>query len=607
LIGDKCGERVNSAGGKMKRVTSIALFLTLASSSFVAAFGQASGTGSTAAAKKTSSRITKKPATSSISKELQEMRQALQAQQQQMQQLQQDLQGRDQKISQLEQRLDQSQTAASQAQSAATEATNKATSAESLASQQQESVTKLSTDMVDVKTTLTNTAVSTQEDQKRVSALEGLMGRFRFNGDVRVRGESFFQNYSGCNVAGSAARCIDRNRARIRIRFGFDGKLNEDFIAGIALATGSLGDPTTTNETLTNFFDRKTIELDRGYITYNPVNHKWLSLTGGKFPYTWQRTSVTFDPDINPEGFNEKVSFDFNKPVFKNFTAQAIQLLFSENNSASFIRGADSFAVGGQVSTKIVVGPLTSTPSATILNWRNTDSLLNASAFAVQATTTGTTGTTPQGPFNVPGEGPGCAGGTGLNTFPNCTFAPNGMTNATFIGADGKPHFASQFLYGDLILNNVIKTGMARLPFNLILEAEQNLRAAGHPVDKTVNALVRTDLGRQSHAYLIDASIGQTKNKNDVQVGYAFLRQEQDSVIASFDESDQRAPTNVIQHRVYGLWKVRPNVVAGYTLWVGHTLNINLQHAAAAPGFTTAIGSTEPNLKRMQFDLIYSF
>ena len=67
------------------------------------------------------------------------------------------------------------------------------------------------------------------------------------------------------------------------MRLGLDGQLNQDFIGGVALATGSLGDPTTTNETLTNAFDRKTIALDRGFITYNPVAHNWLSLTGGKF------------------------------------------------------------------------------------------------------------------------------------------------------------------------------------------------------------------------------------------------------------------------------------------------------------------------------------
>jgi hypothetical protein len=69
------------------------------------------------------------------------------------------------------------------------------------------------------------------------------------------------------------------------VRFGFDEKLNEDFIGGFYLATGSLGDSNSTNETLTNFFNRKTIGLDRGYITYQPVAHRWLQLTGGKFLY----------------------------------------------------------------------------------------------------------------------------------------------------------------------------------------------------------------------------------------------------------------------------------------------------------------------------------
>jgi hypothetical protein len=282
-----------------------------------------------------------------------------------------------------------------------------------------------------------------------------------------------------------------------------------------------------------------------------------------------------------------------------------MQLLLNENTSASLLRAHDAFAVGGQISSRLDLGFVTTTPSIAVWNFLNTDEILNASAFAVQATSTGATGATPAGPFPTPGEGPGCSALSGLPAFAPCAFAPNGMTNATFIGADGKPHFISKFLYGDVILNTQVKTGMARLPFNLLLEAEQNLRAAGHPLDKS--GAVLTSVGRQSHVYLIDASLGQVKNKGDIQFGYAFLRQEQDAVLASFSESDQRAPTNIIQHRVYGLWKVRSNTVASYTLWLGRTLNANLQHAVVAPGWTTALGPSEPILKRMQFDLIYSF
>jgi hypothetical protein len=40
-------------------------------------------------------------------------------------------------------------------------------------------------------------------------------------------------------------------------------------------------------------------------------------------------------------------------------------------------------------------------------------------------------------------------------------------------------------------------------------------------------------------------------------------------------------------------------------MWVGRTLNSNLEHAIVASG--TTAGTIEPWVKRMQFDLIYSF
>jgi len=77
------------------------------------------------------------------------------------------------------------------------------------------------------------------------------------------------------------------------------------------------------------------------------------------------------------------------------------------------------------------------------------------------------------------------------------------------------------------------------------------------------------------------------------------------AAIASFGESDQRAPTNVLQHRVYALWKIRSNTVAGFTWWHGRTLNSYLLNSALAAGVKA--GQTEPWLNRLQFDLIYTF
>jgi flagellar motor protein MotB len=569
----------------------------------------------------------KAPRNPANSAELQALKDAVAAQQQQIQALQQQLQQTNQQLQQNSQQFQQTQQQLQQAQQAAADAQQKAAAVESMAASK-DSVNSLGSKFADVQTTLTNHAVSAQDEQKRVSALESSLGRFRWTGDVRIRGEDFFQKYTGCTA------CNDRNRARVRIRFGFEGKLNEDFTAGVALATGSMGDPTTTNETFANFFDRKTIGLDRGYVTYNPVALKWLSLTGGKFAYQWQRTQITGDPDINPEGFVEKFSKDLSSvPYVKNVNLTFMQLFYNEASGAGGVyHGADSFAVGGQIGGRLQ--PLsfwTLTPSFTILNWRYPDSILNGSFFATQATSTNNINVVDSKgkviSFPVPGEGPGCStpGSSGLLSSQACTFSPNGMTNSTYVGSDGALHFLSGFLYADLILNNQFKTGMARLPVNLLLEYENNLNAADHPFDFTVKGTVadpaaaeNKSMGKQSHVYYADVSIGQQKRKGDIQGGYAFLRQEQDAVFASFSESDQRAPTNILQHRFYALWRVAPNTTAAFTWWHGHTLNPFLQNASLAPGMKISStpgtgvlvpgsGANEPWLNRLQFDLIYTF
>jgi hypothetical protein len=596
----------------MKAVLKVGAILLLASSLLAQ---------TTAPARKTA----RKSAASASASDVQALKDAVAAQQQQIQALQQQLQQTNQQLQQSAQQYQDTQQQLQKAQQAATDAQMTAAGLQASVAPK-DSVDKLNAQYADIQTTLTNNAVSAQDEQKRMSALESTLGRFRWTGDVRVRGEDFFQTYSGCTA------CNDRNRARIRVRFGFEGKLNDDFTAGVALATGSLGDPTTTNETFTNNFDRKTIGLDKGYITYNPVAHKWLSLTAGKFAYQWQRTQVTGDPDTNPEGFNEKFSKDFSSiPVLKNANIQFMQLFYNEASSnGGLFNGHDSFAVGGQIGGKLELTKWwTMTPSFLVLNWRYPDAILNSSFFATQATSTNNVDiidpiTGKVATFPVPGEGPGCAASSGgVQTSQACIFSPNGMTNATYADVAGHMHFLSAFLYADVILNNTFKTKWSRLPINLLAEYEDNLNASEHPFDFTVKgavvnpgAAVRTDLGKQSHVYYADISIGQQKNRGDLQVGYAWLRHEQDATIASFNESDQRAPSNILQHRVYALWRIRQNTTAAFTWWHGRTLDPFLQNAVLAPQLQVsdstkahflAPGQSEPWLNRFQFDLIYTF
>src|SRR5919109_427502 len=208
----------------------------------------------------------------SSQQDIQELRDLVAAQQQQLDTQRQQM---DQLKSQLQQVLDatrQANSAAQKVESSAEQAQNTAAQAQQSAAEAQRLADQASANAVEAKTALSMVNNQSKEEGKKLEALQDFVSRFRFNGDIRIRGENFFQNCSGC---------FDRNRGRIRVRFGLEGKLSEDFLGGFAIATGSLGDPTTTNETFTNFFDRKTIGLDKGYIVYQPVAHKWIQAIGG--------------------------------------------------------------------------------------------------------------------------------------------------------------------------------------------------------------------------------------------------------------------------------------------------------------------------------------
>jgi hypothetical protein len=496
------------------------------------------------------------------------LREAIAAQQQQIQQLQQELRSRDEANRQAMDSLRQAQVAAQ-------EASAKAASVETASGETQAAVAKLKTDVEDVKLNQQNAALGSQEEVKRLAAAEGLLNRFRFSGDVRVRGEGFYQNYSGCGAA-----CTDRWRARIRARLYLDGKLGEDFVGGIGVASGTVAngnptftDPTSTNETLTSFFERKAFGLDRAYITWQPQNMKWLTATGGKFAYNWQRTAPMWDADLNPEGFTLRASRDFTHQYLKNVTVQPIVLMFNEVGG-----GPDSNAVGAQFLTRWQLGSrITLSPSYMVLNWNGSDAIAQA-AFPVSLPNPNTT------PVGTPTATP--------TAQPARIINGNAFTNATVITGTGtgqRRAFVSDFMYSDLVLNMGIKTPWTRFPVALLGEYEKNLRAR-----------VAGDT-----AYYFEAAIGQSRNKNDFQVGYSYAHVEQDAVISQFAESDYRAPTNVQNHRMFFIWALSPSVTANYTLFVGRTLDTSLQNAVRTSG--VAAGATEPWLKRMQIDLIYKF
>ncbi|MFY0730210.1 putative porin [Pseudomonas sp. NFX15] len=117
----------------------------------------------------------------------------------------------------------------------------------------------------------------------------------QFKGDVRFREETVHND--------GVPNSKDQDRQRIRARLGAYSEINSQVDTGIRIATGSNDDARSTNQDLNNYFDKKSIWLDQGYIDYHPDAIKNLHLVGGKMPQQWvSMGDIIWDSDINPEG-----------------------------------------------------------------------------------------------------------------------------------------------------------------------------------------------------------------------------------------------------------------------------------------------------------------
>jgi hypothetical protein len=158
--------------------------------------------------------------------------------------------------------------------------------------------------------------------------------RYRLLGDFRIRNQndSFsstndntgsFPNFNAINtgapfdVSGTVFSPQlnvdqDRNRFRIRVRFGAEITLRDNFTAGIRIGTGENSSPVSQNQTLggtTNGqggnFSKYAIWLDRGFLRYDfsGVPDLSLSVTAGRFDNPFFATTILWANDLAFDGF----------------------------------------------------------------------------------------------------------------------------------------------------------------------------------------------------------------------------------------------------------------------------------------------------------------
>lgn len=118
----------------------------------------------------------------------------------------------------------------------------------------------------------------------------------QIKGDVRLR-------YEDVNVDNPVSRSGNQDRERVRARVGVYSEINPQVDAGIRVATGSGADARSTNQSLDNYFEKKSLWVDLAYLDWHPTAIPNLHLIGGKMPQPWvSMGDVIWDSDVNPEG-----------------------------------------------------------------------------------------------------------------------------------------------------------------------------------------------------------------------------------------------------------------------------------------------------------------
>jgi hypothetical protein len=454
------------------------------------------------------------------------------------------------------------------------------------------------------------------EDQtkKNTEAISKQLGSITFSGDLRLRYESFYgllnSSANGENPAILGNPLTVRQGFRIRARLAIRGQINKEFDWGIRLATGSFANSISTNQTLTDFYNRKPFGLDQAYIAWAPNRVPGLRIQAGKFDIPWVRTEMTIDNDLQLEGFNEIYSRGFKGTAFKNLTFVAWQLPFLERNSG-FVRnsngtvnvdeskraGRDLALYGAQLRGRFDFSPTVSlTLAASDLYYSGTQfispiqvfgtNLLLPVTFTIPATAT-TPAQTITTQVSIPREM--LVAGAGLGS----AVASNNAVNR-----DGR--LSSGYNLVDLI-GRLDLTASKRFPITLLFNFVTNTQTRDVVLAGPggANLFVKNN---ENNGYYAEILAGRQKERGDLQFGYTFLRIEKDAILTPFNFSDVFQQSDIRGHRMVFNYTADPRVVLSITGIVTERPNGLLGVFGATPP-----GSLNGPTTRLQVDTTFRF
>lgn len=379
------------------------------------------------------------------------------------------------------------------------------------------------------------------------------LNRFSFFGDIRVRHEGFYQDHVN-----------SRNRQRLRLRFGARLTVSDELEGGLRLVSGDPNEIVANNQTLTDVFTRKPINIDNAYVTIRPgktlgLEKPLFSLTAGKFSVPFFRpravmgSEMIFDEDLTPEGLSEEITLLEGQA---GDVMRSIKLVAGQWAAKEFAEDRDAFMLGEQI--QVALAPTAKTQvtfAAADYYFMRSDALAQERNRNAQLSMTNSV---------ILRDGTVVKGGN--------VITPSSQNPIQ--------RFAGGFHILNVGAQLAWDTGYAKWPFTLMVDVAHNFQSK---------------FG-DDNAYLVGVGLGQTRNPGDWAVSALWTRVETDSVLSMFTLSDygRRGGTNV----------QGPIAKLDYMLLPRLTLT--------AKGYFVNLidrpsGLTNSTVNRVQFDALFAF
>jgi hypothetical protein len=165
----------------------------------------------------------------------------------------------------------------------------------------------------------------------------------------------------------------DNARWRARLRFGMEKDMGDMTTIGFRVATGSLTDPLSTNQTMGNSFDRYSLGVDKAFIKLQPSS--WLALTSGRMANPFVATELVWHPDLNFDGVAAALKPQFVESLSGFVTAGAFPVMKLDPSPTSSAQS--KWLYGYQTGLQWKPGHTTITAAVALYDYRHVEGTAN--------------------------------------------------------------------------------------------------------------------------------------------------------------------------------------------------------------------------------------